>query len=356
MEISALFSPIWRQKWHIIILSIITGLLLLIYSQFFSAPNYYSYVFFTVSYRDEQKPVTEYDYANYYGNYASLEFARTVSAWPKDPYFIKQIYDDAGVDQVTDQGLVDKLLGNFSVKREERANLKVNIRSKTEENLRKLTASFIKILRERMDSYNRQSATQYQLVNLTSTPYITILQPEEALPLGIALGILLGVLLAYIRESWQGRLATAHQLENVFEQSVFWSRKGTKNDVRPVVALLNSRSKKEAIIVNNRSNITGFLKHLSTYLTEPVTIVTANATELKKQLAKYKHIVVTHEVPAKKPTKVLYLLDFPEDSIALVEHETTPMLIVAQRGKSRLAELHALKVLTANSPKAIVLL
>lgn len=354
MEISALFSPIWRQKWHILIIAAISSLFLLVYSMYIAQNNYYSYVFFTVAYRDEFKPAEDYDYANYYGNYASIEFARTLSAWPKDPYLIKQIYDDAGVDKDTDQSLRDKLLGNFSVTREERANLKVNIRSKSEENLRKLSSSFIKILKERLDAYNRQSATQYQLINVTSTPYTTFLEAEEALPLGVALGLLLGMIWAFIWESWQGKLSTARQLEETLLQSVFWQKKGHGSDSAPVVALLSSWGK-EMMIVNNRANPQLLLKKIRSLMTDTLYIVTSD-TKVKTFFQKVSNIHVTNETPTKKGAKIIHWLNFPADSLTLVEYATLPTLILAQRGRSRLAELQTLRTLTSVSEKEVALL
>lgn len=354
MEISALFAPIWRQKWHILTITVISSIALLLYSMYLAHSNYYSYVFFTVAYRDEVKPVTDYDYANYYGNYASIEFARTLSAWPKDPYLIKQVYDDAGVDQDSDQSLLDKLLGNFSVSAEQRANLKVNIRSKSEENLRKLSASFIKVVKDRLDTYNRQSATQYQMINVTTTPYVTFLETSEAMPIGIALGILLGIMWAFIWESWQGKLSTAQQLEDTLLQAVFWKRQGSGSDITPVVALLASWQK-EMVVVNNRANPHALLKKLRSSITDTLYIVTSDQ-KVKSFFEKVSNINVVNETPTKKGTKIIHWLNFPQDSITLVEYSELPTLILAQRGKSKVTELQSLRSLVGIAEKEIALL
>ena len=356
MEISALFAPIWRQKWHIILIGIISSLLLLLYSLYLSAPNFYAYVFFTVAYRDEQKPTAEYDYANYYGNYASIEFARTVSAWPKDPYFIKQVYDDAGIDKDSEQSLIDKLLGNFSVTAEQRANLKVNIRAKTEENLRKLTASFIRILQQRLDNYNRQSATQYQLINITNTPYITQLDSDEALPLGLVLGLLLGMVWAYIWEAWQGKLSTAEQVQRVFNQPLFWQKQGADNYISSITTLLTSWGK-EVTLITNRTNSKRFLSKLSETITEPTTIITTQSEKLSKALHKNTNITVSSTPPSGKKTgKIIYWIEFPQESLQLIDTESSPVLVLVQRGKSRVHELSTLASLLKERQKEIVLL
>lgn len=355
MEISALFAPIWRQKWFIILFGILGSITLTIYSQFLSTPNYYAHVFFTVAYRDEQRTPDDYAYANYYGNYASIEFARTVSAWPKDPHFIKEVYDDAGVDRDTDQGLVDQLLGNLSVTAQERANLRVNIRSRSEENLRKLTASFTKILRERLDNYNRQSATQYQLININSTPFITYLQPNEAWPLGLALGLILGLVWSYIWETWQGKLATAQQLQDTLAQSLFWEKKGSGNNMSPISTLLKSWDK-DILVVSNRASQKKFIRAL---LRTNVSahIVSSEAEQLKSYLPKNSTLTITTNQPtSKKATKVLNLVNFPEDSNALVDMPQASLLIVAQRGRSRIHELQSLNQLTQGRVRAVVLI
>ncbi len=355
MEISALFAPIWRQKWFIIIFGVIGSILLALYSQFLSAPNYYAYVFFTVAYRDEQRVPDDYAYANYYGNYASIEFARTVSAWPKDPYFIKEIYDDAGVDKDSDQGLVDKLLGNFSVTAQERANLRVNIRSKNEENLRKLTASFVKVLRTRLDNYNRQSATQYQLINITNTPFITYLQPNEAWPLGLVLGLLLGLVWAYIWETWQGKVATAQQIHDIFAQPIFWEKKGSQNSMSPISTLISSWEK-DILVVNNRTSTSQFIRALDkTGLTAH--IVTPHADRFKGTLSKNSTLTLTNTQPtSKKASHILHMIDYPEESNALIEWNKAPLLILSQRGRSRSHELQSLDQLTEERTRVIALL
>jgi len=330
MEISALFTPIWREKWHIIIITAVTTAVLILYSLYMAKPSYQSNVFFTIGYRDEYVPVNDYNYGNYYGNYASIEFARTMSAWPKDTFFIDDVYKRAGVDRIQDESLIDKLIGNFNVKREERANVVVNIRSKSESSLQKLTNNFIKIMKERLETYNNQTATNYQIVNLSTTFYSTFLALDEAWPLGIILGLLLSIIWVYIYEAWQGVLNTNKQLEEIFDKSTFWLRKGLDSSLNPIVSLVENNAR--ISLVSNR----------------------ADSKSIKAVLSKHKNIHVS-STASKKTGHIVQAVNFPKESSALLDN-TSPVIVLAQRGKSRIHELKTLKALIGSRETHTVLL
>ncbi len=330
MEISALFTPLWRGKLHIIIITAISTAALVLYSLYVAQPSYQSNVFFTIGYRDEYVPVNNYNYGNYYGNYASIEFARTLSAWPKDTFFIDDVYKRAGVDRVQDEGLIDKLIGNFNVKREERANVVVNIRSKSEASLQKLTNSFIKIMKERLETYNNQTATSYQMVNLSTTFYSSFLALDEAWPLGILLGLLLSMIWVYIYEAWLGVLNTNKQLEEIFDRSTFWLKKGLDSNLNPVMSLIENSAR--TTLVSNR----------------------ADSKAIKAALAKNKNIQLASS-SSKKTGHVVQIISFPKDSSALLDNQG-PVIVLAQRGKSRIHELKTLKALIGPRETNTVLL
>lgn len=330
MEISALFRPLWRQKWHIVIITVITTIVLVLYSLNVAKPSYQSNVFFTIGYRDQYVPVNDYNYGNYYGNYASIEFARTLSAWPKDTFFIDDVYKRAGVDPVQDGSLIDKLIGNFNVKREERANIVVNIRSKSESNLQKITNSFIKIMKERLDTYNNQTATNYQIVNLSTTYFSTFLARDEAWPLGILLGLLLSIIWTYVYEAWQGTLNTNKSLEEIFDKPTFWLKKGFDNSFNPIMSLIENNTR--TTLINNRADIKA----------------------LKAALAKNKDIQFS-STTGKKTGHVLQIVNFPKESSTLLG-SNAPVIILTQRGKSRVHELKTLKTLIGSRETYTVLL
>ncbi len=345
MEFSALFAPIWRRKWQIIIIAIITSILLSLYSVTIAKPSYYATIFFTIGYRDDQQPTENYDYANFYGNNASIEFARTLSAWPKDPYFIDEIYKRAGVDKDNDQSIVDKLLGNFSVSREERANLKVNIRSKNEENLKKLSQAFLSIMHERLDTYNRQVATQYSMVNESTSLYISLLTTEESWPLGAIIGLLIGILLAYFSEARQGTLSTNQQVESIFEEPLFWTHRGRNSSIAPVATIIQA-STEDVLLIGNRIRWKKLWQMLKPHLSEPIIIVDNKNTAFLKRLFQNTANVQIHDtIPAKAKSICLIVCDFPEDSNSVISYDNTTTIIATEKGLSRMHELQTLAFL-----------
>lgn len=330
MEVSALFTPLWRQKWHIVSITLVVTILMVVYSLYVAQPSYQSNIFFTIGYRDEYVPVEDYNYGNYYGNFASIEFARTLSAWPKDTFFIDDVYKRAGVDRFQDEALIDKLIGNFNVKREERANVIVNVRSKSESNLQKLTSSFIKIMKERLDTYNNQVSTNYQMVNLNTTYFSTFLALDEAWPLGIMLGLLLSIVWVFIYEAWLGVINTNKQMEEIFDKPTFWLKKGLDNNVNPILSLVENANR--TTLVSNR----------------------AETKALKNALAKNKGIHIA-SASTKKTGHSVQIVNFPKDSSNLLDNQS-PVIVVAERGKSRIHELKTLKTLLGSRETYTVLL
>lgn len=345
MELSALFAPIWRRKWHVVVIAIITSLLMVLYSNFFAKPSFHSEIFFTIGYRDDQLPGQDYSYANYYGNYASIEFARTASAWPKDPYFVDDIYKRADVNKDEDQTLVDQLLGNFSVSREERANLSVKVRSRSEANLKKLSSAFITVFEERLTAYNLESATKYNVINESVSFYASLLAPNEAWPFGALLGLLLGILWSYFWEARQGSLSTAQQLEETFHQNIFWQKKGSKSTAAPIASLIQG-STGNILLVGNRINWKKLWRSLSYQFSQDIVFVDGSKKQhVKKYLHHSNNVSVHDTVPAKRKAHYVIVCDFPEQSDMIIGQETATTLVVAQRGRSRIHELQSLQYL-----------
>ena len=349
MEISALFAPIWRRKWHVVLFILITTVLMLLYSMFLAKPSFHSEVYFTVGYRDEPSPGQDYSYGNYYGNYASIEFARTMSAWPQDPFFVDDIYKRAGVNKDEDQSLVDKLLGNFSVTRDERANLSVKIRSKNEENLKKLSTTFTAVIQERLDTYNRTTSTKYNIINESITYYSSFLTSDEALPLGILLGLLLGILWTYFWEARQGTLSTAQQLQDIFQQNIFWQRKGSNSNTAPIASLIQA-SPGNILLIGNRIHWKKLWKQLSYQFSQDLILVDASKRQhVKKYLQHNNNVTVNDTIPAKQKSHYVIVCDFPEQSDMTVGQDTQTTIIVAERGQSRVHELQSLQYLVDNN-------
>lgn len=353
MELSALFAPIWRRKWHVILIAVITSLALVLYSITLAKPSYHSEIFFTIGYRDDQTPTEAYNYGNYYGNYASIEFARTTSAWPKDPYFVDEIYKRAGVNKDEDQSLVDKLLGNFSVSREERANLSVKVRSKSEENLKKLSSAFITVFEERLNAYNLESATKYNLVNESVSFYASLLTTDEAWAFGALLGLLLGIIWSYLWEARQGTLSTAQQLEETFHQNIFWQKKGSKFNASPIASLIQG-STGNILLVGNRIHWRKLWKMLSYHFSQDLVLVDASKKQHVKRYLQHNNNVVVHDtVPAKRKGNYVIICDFPEQSDLIVGQDVLTTLVVAERGRSRIHELQSLEYLIDNESQDI---
>lgn len=353
MELSALFAPIWRRKWHVIVIAIITSLVMVLYSNFLARPSFHSDIFFTIGYRDDQVPGQDYAYANYYGNYASIEFARTVSAWPKDPFFVDDIYKRAGVNEEEDQSLVDKLLGNFSVSREERANMSVKVRSKSEANLKKLSNAFVTVLKERLDTYNRESATKYNVINESITYYASFLDVSEAWPLGALLGLLLGILWAHFWEARQGTLSTAQQLQDIYQQNIFWQKKGSHSHASPIASLIQG-STGNILLVGNRIHWKKFWHLLSYQFSQDVIFVDSSKKQhIKSHLQHNNNVSIHDTIPAKQKSHYVMVCDFPSQSDITLGQNTQTTIIVAERGQSRTHELQTLQFLVDNGVQDI---
>ena len=109
--------------------------------------------------------------------------------------------------------------------------------------------------------------------------------------------------------------------------------------------------------MNNRANKKRFLKQFSQNFTTPIQIISKYPDLLKKHLTKNSTVSITETLPTgKKTIKTIYWIEFPQDSMQLPNTDQLPVLILAQRGKSRIHELQSLAQLILDREKQIVLL
>ena len=176
MELRFYLSTLFRRKWHILIITLLTVLL----SSFFTVnaePKYSGSVFFTIGFRDDI-PSEDYREGHYWSHQASIEFARTLSGWPKDPNLAGAVDDRAQVDMETDLDLLGKLLGAFSTKRVERANLQISFRSKELANVERLADSLIQVITEKVIWFAEPGAHHGELPPYRGgIPYYSLLYP-----------------------------------------------------------------------------------------------------------------------------------------------------------------------------------
>jgi len=214
MDLRNYLAVLVRRKWQILVITLLTVLVSTLSTLFLLETKYGATLYFTIASRDD-KITDYYDFGNYYGNMASIEFARTVSGWHENPQFKDDVYNKAGISINEDLDLLRKLIGPFSVKRIERANIKVGLNSKTLASAERLAQSYVDILEERLEHYNQVSDTQYNLAESSRILYAKEPKLGTNIPIAIFIGLILGIIFAYLYEYFARVVSSKDQAEEI---------------------------------------------------------------------------------------------------------------------------------------------
>lgn len=220
MDLRYYLATLVRRKWQILTVALLTVLATLCFTLFLVKTTFEATIYFTVAARDD-KITDYYDFSNYYGTMASVEFARTLSGWHENPKFQDEVYKKAGVDLSKDLSFLRHFIGAFSVNRIERANVVVNLDSKTLEGADKLSQAYADVLQAHLDHYNQLADSKYSLVFSDRT--LNAKQPSLPTNLFLALlvGLILGVIFAYLYEYLTRVASDQEQIERLLGEKAF---------------------------------------------------------------------------------------------------------------------------------------
>jgi len=220
MDLRYYLATLVRRKWQILTIALLTILVTAVTTLFFVKTTFEGTIYYTVAARDD-KITDYYDFSNYYGTMSSVEFARTLSGWHENPLFKDEVYKKAGVDINQDLSFLRRLIGPFSVNRIERANVVVNLNSKTLAGAEKLAQAYTDVLQARLERYNQSADSKYSLVFADRN--LSAKQPALATNLFLAtlIGLILGVIFAYLYEYLTRVASDQEQIEKILGKKAF---------------------------------------------------------------------------------------------------------------------------------------
>ncbi|MDD4352000.1 MAG: Wzz/FepE/Etk N-terminal domain-containing protein [Candidatus Gracilibacteria bacterium] len=220
MDLRHYLQTLLRRKWQILTITLLVVLVSVVSTLFLIKPRFESTMYFTISARDD-KITDYYDFSNYYGTMAAVEFTRALSAWHENPKFQEEVYNKAEVNVNEDGTFLTKLLGPFSVKRIERSNMRVKLSSKTFEGAEKLAQGYTEVLQSRLEHYNQVSDSKYNLVQADRVTYAKETKLTMNIILALLVGLILGIIFAYLYEYFTGVVCSKDQTEKKLARKAF---------------------------------------------------------------------------------------------------------------------------------------
>lgn len=264
MELRFYLQTLLRQRYVIILTVLVCMVFGNLYGSFMMDTEYNGSVFFTIAYRDDQQ-TEDYKIGNYWANQASIEFARTVSGWPKNPRLIDEIYSTAGVNMAEDINFLGKLMGPISVKRVERANISLRFSSSSIENAGKIADSIISVFETKIAEYNNEVATNYRITGAYKSFEEKKPDPWVMSWVGAIIGLILGIIFAYLVEFFRGVITHPEQVEEITKTKRFdaISSNITKKDIAFTAGYYKSNPLSTLLVGGIGVNPNRFVKKLT---------------------------------------------------------------------------------------------
>lgn len=401
MDIRSYFGPLKRKFWLIVLIALLTGLVTSLFTWKYAPTIYKGELYITIASTDDQQ-TEDYKYGNYYANYASIEFARTLSGWMESGGFVDSVYKDAQVNLSDDQDIFGKLFGAIRSKRVERANILLSYRSKNPENADRIMASLRDNLTELINGYNNSAATKYTIAN----PQDQIIESKPNISLntiiGLIAGLMLGVLLAYLIEFFGRVLISPDQVEDYLGIEPTFILNRYDNTLPDILAAHIDSYKEPVLLVGATLDPSGLAVKIASplrALTGKVTLVegqqklhlsskagysrkaTGWSDEFKKQNRSNSTLKLTSRLTKSIGTHIsvagfgrfnqasisrvlnsndagmVGVISFPIGSRQLADlPENTPLIIVAQLGRTKQRDLGHIRTFLKDHPASIVLL
>lgn len=210
MNIIEFLSPIFRQKFNFIFLSILIGAVF--FGGFQMIPSIgKTTVYFPVKPLEptEGVSVSVFDEAE-----STSKIAEMIAGWAKDPGFRQEVLTNAGVS-------IDNFKRKLSARKQNRMNVfwTITLYGKEIEKSERLTEALITTFNKNFEEFNKNRAIQYGINTPSIFREMVVIPFSWLFCAAVFLGLFIATLWIYIAESFGNKASFINQIKKIFYKS-----------------------------------------------------------------------------------------------------------------------------------------